>query len=67
MSGRLTESFACGTAAVVTPIGKVKGRTHGFTVGDGKAGPVTQRLKSALTDIQFGHAEDKHGWLDRLF
>jgi branched-chain amino acid aminotransferase len=66
-SGRLTEAFACGTAAVVTPIGKVKGRTHGFTVGDGKAGPVTQRLKAALTDIQFGRADDKHGWLDRLF
>lgn len=66
-SGRLTEAFACGTAAVVTPIGKVKGRKHGFTIGDGHAGPVTERLKAALTDIQFGRAPGPHGWLDRLF
>jgi branched-chain amino acid aminotransferase len=66
-SGRLRESFACGTAAVVAPIGKVKGRKHSFTIGDGGAGPVTGRLKMALTDIQFGRAPDRHGWLDRLF
>ena len=66
-SGRLREAFACGTAAVVTPIGKVKGRKHGFTIGDGNAGPATLRLKAALTDIQFGRAPDTHEWLDRLF
>ncbi|NWJ25832.1 branched-chain amino acid aminotransferase [Rhizobium sp. RM] len=66
-SGRLTEAFACGTAAVVTPIGKVKGRNHGFTIADGNAGTVTGKLKAALTDIQFGRAADPHNWLDRLF
>jgi len=66
-SGRLREAFACGTAAVVTPIGKLKGRKHDFTIGDGNAGPTTLRLKAALTDIQFGRAPDKHEWLDRLF
>jgi len=66
-SGRLLEAFACGTAAVVTPIGKVKGRKHGFTVGDGGMGPVTARLKSVLLGIQNGCAPDHHGWLDRLF
>jgi len=66
-SGRLVEAFACGTAAVVTPIGRVKGRNHGFTVGDGDMGPVTARLKSALLDIQNGCGPDHHGWLDRLF
>lgn len=66
-SGRLREAFACGTAAVVTPVGKVKGRRHDFTIGDGSAGPVTKNLKAALTDIQFGRAPDPHGWLDRLF
>jgi len=65
-SGQLAEAFACGTAAVVTPIVKVKGRKHGFTVGDGQAGPVTQRLKAALTDIQFGRAPDAHGWVQRV-
>jgi len=66
-SGRLRESFACGTAAVVTPIGKVKGRQCAFTIGDAKAGPVTERLKTALLEVQQGRAEDRHSWLDRLF
>jgi branched-chain amino acid aminotransferase len=66
-SGRLREAFACGTAAVVTPIGKVKGRKHNFTIGEGGAGVVTGRLKAALLDIQQGRAPDLHGWLDRLF
>lgn len=66
-SGRVREAFACGTAAVVTSIGTVKGRRHGFVIGDGTPGPVTERLKAALTDIQFGRAPDPHNWLDRLF
>jgi branched-chain amino acid aminotransferase len=66
-SGRLVEAFACGTAAVVTPIGKVKGRTHEFTIGDGNLGPVTARLKSGLLDIQNGRVPDDFGWLDRLY
>ncbi|MEN3278729.1 MAG: branched-chain amino acid aminotransferase, partial [Massilia sp.] len=66
-SGRLVEAFACGTAAVVTPIGKVKGRGFEAAIGDGGAGPVTTRLKSALLDIQNGRGEDKHGWIQRVF
>ena len=62
-SGRLTESFACGTAAVVTPIGKVSSRDGGFTIGDGGAGPTTQRLLDTLSAIQRGRAPDDHGWL----
>ena len=66
-SGRLTEAFACGTAAVVTPIGKVKGSGFEATIGSGEAGPVTTRLKTTLLDIQNGRGEDKHGWLQRVF
>ena len=66
-SGRLTEAFACGTAAVVTPIGKVKGNGFEAAIGNGDAGPITTRLKSALLDIQNGRAEDKHGWIQRVF
>lgn len=66
-SGRLSEAFACGTAAVITPIGRVKGKNRDFTMGDGQPGTVTQRLRAALTDIQFGRAPDPHGWRDRLF
>lgn len=66
-SGRLREAFACGTAAVVTPIGKVKGRKHNFVIGDGGAGVVTSSLKAALLDLQQGRVPDAHGWMDRLF
>jgi branched-chain amino acid aminotransferase len=65
-SGRLTEAFACGTAAVVTPIGRVKGRDGEFLVGGGAAGSLTQRLRSALVDIQRGIAPDQYGWTEQI-
>ena len=61
-SGRLTEAFACGTAAVVTPIGRVKGADGEFTIGGQSTGPTTMRLRSALVDIQRGDAPDPYGW-----
>ena len=67
-SGRLREAFACGTAAVVTPIGTVRGIDGAFTIGDGgSAGPLTQALRTALVDIQRGLAPDRHGWVEKLF
>jgi branched-chain amino acid aminotransferase len=65
-SGRLREAFACGTAAVVTPIGSVRGSSINFTIGNGGPGLVTERLKAQLTAIQRGLAPDPHGWLQRL-
>ncbi|OWK32459.1 branched-chain amino acid aminotransferase [Sphingomonas mucosissima] len=62
-SGRLTESFACGTAAVVTPIGKVAGPDYAFTIGTGGTGQTTQRFLDALTAVQRGRAPDPHNWL----
>ena len=64
--GSVREVFACGTAAVITPIGRLAGESFDVTVGDGAAGPVTSRLFGRLTDIQFGRAEDPHGWMRRL-
>jgi branched-chain amino acid aminotransferase len=61
-SGELTEVFACGTAAVITPVGTVKGENVNFTVGDGQAGPVAMRLRELLLGIQHGTAPDPHGW-----
>ena len=52
--GSLTETFACGTAAVITPIGEVKARTGDFTVGDGKPGALTMQLRERLLDVQHG-------------
>ena len=61
--GTVTETFACGTAAVITPVGHVKGRTGDFTVGDGSPGSLTMRLRTHLLDIQHGRVPDTHGWL----
>jgi branched-chain amino acid aminotransferase len=65
-SGALVESFACGTAAVVTPVGKVAGPEFEFTIGSGGPGQTTQRLKQRLVDIQRGTAPDPHGWVTTL-
>ena len=64
-SGAITEVFACGTAAVITPVGSVKSRTAEWRVGDGTAGPVTLQLRNALLDIQTGAVPDTHGWIRR--
>jgi branched-chain amino acid aminotransferase len=65
-AGELTEVFACGTAAVITPVGQVKSAEHDWTVGDGTPGPVTMRLRQALLDVQTGHSSDPHGWMHKL-
>ncbi|GGM19653.1 branched-chain amino acid aminotransferase [Dactylosporangium sucinum] len=65
-SGRLREAFACGTAAVITPIGTVRDRDGEFTVADGKAGEVTMSLRDTLVGIQRGVTADPHGWVHRV-
>jgi branched-chain amino acid aminotransferase len=65
-SGEITEVFACGTAAAVTPVGSVRSRMGAWSVGDGAAGPITMRLRQALLDVQSGIATDRHVWLHRL-
>ena len=65
-SGRLREVFACGTAAVITPVGEVKGATGSWKIGDGTPGPVTLRLRDELTGIQFGRLPDPYGWIHKI-
>lgn len=62
-SGDIVEVFACGTAAVVAPIGTLKG--NGFEDAQ-PTGSLALELRRELTDIQYGRAEDRHGWLLRL-
>lgn len=62
-SGRLREVFACGTAAVLTPIGQVRSAGTEFTVADGGPGEVTTSLRGQLVDIQRGRADDPFGWV----
>jgi branched-chain amino acid aminotransferase len=65
-SGEITEVFACGTAAVITPVAAVKGKTGGWQIGDGQPGPVTMRLREELLGIQFGRLPDPHGWIHKI-
>ncbi len=65
-SGELTEVFACGTAAVITPVGAVKSAHGSWTVGDGSPGPVTMQLRQKLLAIQTGQEADPHGWMRPL-
>jgi branched-chain amino acid aminotransferase len=66
VSGEISETFACGTAAVITPVGRAAYAGGDFTIGTGEPGPVTSRLRAALTAIQRGAAADPHGWMTRL-
>jgi branched-chain amino acid aminotransferase len=65
-SGKLIEVFACGTAAVVTPVGKVAGNDGEFVIGSGGPGQLTGKLKARLVAIQRGTEPDTHGWVVRL-
>ncbi|MDL9978668.1 branched-chain amino acid aminotransferase [Microbacterium candidum] len=66
LAGTVLEAFACGTAAVVTPIGRVRHRDGEFTVGDGCAGQWSARLRERLLGIQEGVVEDTRGWVHPL-
>jgi branched-chain amino acid aminotransferase len=61
-----TEAALSGTAAVLAPVGTLIHRGTEFKVGSGEPGPTTARLRQALNDIQWGKAEDKHGWLTKI-
>lgn len=65
-SGAMSEAFACGTAAVITPVGHVLGDSADFQVNGNEAGEITMTLREHLTGIQRGAVEDTHGWLHTL-
>jgi branched-chain amino acid aminotransferase len=65
-SGEITEAFACGTAAVVTPIGTVRYAGGEFTMSNRGRGKVASALRKSLVDIQRGRAKDRFGWVRRV-
>jgi branched-chain amino acid aminotransferase len=65
-AGEITEVFACGTAAVITPVSHVKYGDGEFTIADGEPGEVTMALRDTLTGIQRGTFADTHDWMTRL-
>ena len=62
-SGKLKEVFACGTAAVVTPVGVIHFQGHDHQIGDGAEGPLTTKLRHTLTGIHTGGSELHPEWL----
>ncbi len=62
-SGELLEVLACGTAAVVTPVGKVASPDGEFTIGTGGIGQMAQKMREKLVGIQHGRIADSHGWV----
>ena len=64
--GSITEAFACGTAAAITPIGQLKSPDFTIDFGERAPGNVTMSLREELTGIQYGTREDRHGWLDPI-
>lgn len=63
------EAGACGTAAIISPIGKIVDRESGktYVFGDGKtAGPWSTKLFNKLQGIQYGEEKDVHGWVSVL-
>lgn len=62
-NGTLEEAWGCGTAAVVSPIGKLAYKDMVYTVNNGNIGEVTQMLYDTLTGIQWGKLEDRFGWI----
>ena len=65
-SGRLVETMACGTAAVVTPVGTVLDHDGEFSIGGGGTGQITAKMRDMLTGIQTGKRPDPHGWVLRV-
>jgi branched-chain amino acid aminotransferase len=65
-SGKITEVFGCGTAAVIAPVGKLSFKSKEYVINKNQAGEVAKRLYDELTGIQYGTREDKFGWIESI-
>jgi len=64
--GSIDEVFACGTAAVITPIGSLKTADRTVSLAGADDLKVTTEIRSRLLDIQYGRADDPHGWMHEV-
>ncbi len=66
-TGAITETFACGTAAVIVPVGRARSEgCDDIVVNGGEAGPVATKLRERLLAIQHGVYPDAYGWLSEV-
>lgn len=61
-AGKVTEAFACGTAAVIAPVGQLTYKEEDYEIGNARPGPITTQIFEELTDIQYGRIPDRFGW-----
>ena len=61
---KIREIFGAGTAAVISPVGKIKYGDQEITINNNQTGPFAQKYYTAITDIQYGKAEDPMGWIE---
>ncbi|HMK52458.1 MAG TPA: branched-chain amino acid aminotransferase, partial [Thermodesulfobacteriota bacterium] len=64
--GTLKEVFGSGTAAVISPVGKLAYRGETHLVNNGKVGPLAQKLYDYLIGIQYGEVKDPYGWVEKV-
>jgi branched-chain amino acid aminotransferase len=65
-SGKVKEVFAAGTAAVISPIGKLAYRGKKFVINEDKVGPLAQKLYDEIMGIQYGKTKDRFGWMMKV-
>jgi branched-chain amino acid aminotransferase len=65
-SGEISEIFACGTAAVIAPVGTAKSAKGTWMTGDGSPGKITMQIRNHLLGIQHGNITDNHGWMRKV-
>ena len=69
-SGEITEVFACGTAAVITPVGELVTENERIRLAasdaNNNSNEIAMRIRTKLLDLQYGRSEDKYGWLTQL-
>ena len=61
-TGKLEECFGTGTAAVISPVGKLRYKDDVMEIGGGEIGPVSQKIYDTVTGIQLGKLDDPFGW-----
>ncbi len=64
--GSLQESFATGTAAVISPVGELCYKEETFKINGGEVGQISEKFYKELQKIQFGDKKESHGWSMRV-
>lgn len=65
-TGRVSEAFGSGTAAVISPMGRLRYGDHMMVFNECQIGPISQRIYDTITNVQFGLSPDEYGWIEKV-